>query len=92
MLRLKEILAEQGITGKQLAEKMGVTPQYISGIVRGTGSASIDVLSNIAKHLGVPISSLFADYKSGFTTKCPNCGQEFEIELKPKHIEKYKIK
>lgn len=84
MLRLKEVLSEQGVTGKQLAEKMGVTPQYISGIVRGTGSASIEVLSNIAKNLNVPISSLFSDYKSGFIAKCPKCGQEFEVELKIK--------
>lgn len=84
MLRLKEVLAEQGVTGKQLAEKMGVTPQYISGIVRETGSASLDVLSKIAAVLNVPLSSLFGDYKSGITTRCPKCGQEFEVELKMK--------
>ena len=84
MLRLKEVLAEQGITGKQLAEKMGVTPQDISGIVRGTGSASIEVLSTISKYLNVPVSSLFEDYKNGVVAKCPKCGQEFEIEIKPK--------
>ena len=84
MLRLKQVLAEQGVTGKQLAEKMGVTPQYISGIVRETGSASLDVLSKIANELNVPLSSLFDDYKNGIVTKCPNCGQEFEVELKPK--------
>lgn len=88
MLRLKEVLAECGVSGKQLAEKMGVTPQYVSGIARGTGSASVEVLSNIAKILGVPVSSLFEDYKSGIITKCPNCGQEFEVILKPKTKEK----
>ena len=84
MLRLKQVLLEQGVTGKQLAERMGVTPQYISGIVRETGSASLDVLSKIAKELNVPLSSLFDDYKSGIVAKCPNCGQEFEVELKVK--------
>lgn len=83
MLRLKQVLSEQGVTGKQLAEKMGVTPQYISGIVRETGSASLDVLSKIAKTLNVPLSSLFDDY-NGIITKCPNCGQEFEVELRAK--------
>lgn len=84
MLRLKQVLSERGVTGKQLAERMGVTPQYISGIVRETGSASLDVLSKIANELNVPLSSLFDDYRSGIITKCPNCGQEFEIELKKK--------
>lgn len=85
MLRLKEVLAEQGLTGKQLAEEMGVTPQYISGIVRGTGSASIEVLSNIAKILNVPLSSLFSDYQkptNSIKITCPNCHQELEVELR----------
>ncbi len=81
MLRLKEVLSEQGVSGKELAEKMGVTPQYISGIVRGTGSASIDVLSKIAKTLNVPLASLFADYKSGVESKCPHCGKPITIKL-----------
>ena len=75
---------EQGVTGKQLAERMGVSPQYISGIVRGTNSASIEVLSNIARILNVPIASLFADYKDAIAAKCPKCGQEFEILLRPR--------
>lgn len=66
----------------ELAEKMGVTPQYVSGIVRGTGSASIEVLSKIAHTLGVPLASLFADYKSGVEAKCPHCGKPLNIEIK----------
>lgn len=83
MLRLKEVLSEQGVTGVQLAEKMGVTPQYISGIVREKGSASIDVLSKIASILGVPISSLFEDYKKTSTNilNCPHCGKSISIKI-----------
>ena len=55
MYRIKEILDEKGISAKNLAERMGVTPQYISGIIREKGSASISVLSNIAKELNVPV-------------------------------------
>lgn len=84
VLRIKEVLSEKGVTGKQLAEKMGVTPQYISGIVRGTNSASIDVLLTIAKHLEVPIASLFADYDKGMIAKCPKCGLEFDVDIKPR--------
>lgn len=84
VLRLKEVLSEKGVTGKQLADMMGVTPQYISGIVRGANSASIEVLSTIAKHLEVPISSLFADYDKGVIIKCPKCGLEFDVNIKPK--------
>lgn len=51
------------MTSKALAEQMGATPQYVSGIIRGTGSASVSVLANIAKVLDVPLASLFDDYK-----------------------------
>lgn len=83
MYRIKEVMLEQGITGKELAERMGKTPQYISGIVRGVDSASVEVLSKIAKAMNVPLSSLFSDYKSQ-TIKCPNCGHEIDIEIKTK--------
>ena len=76
MYRIKEILDEKGISAKNLAERMGVTPQYISGIIREKGSASIGVLSKIAKELNVPLSSLFDDYKSVPTSNSLNviCG------------------
>lgn len=87
MYRIKEILEEKGISAKSLAERMGVTPQYISGIIREKGSASVGVLSNIAKELGVPLSSLFDDYKktpsnSSINLTCPHCGQKIELEAK----------
>ena len=69
---------------------MGVTPQYISGIIREKGSASISVLSNIAKELNVPLASLFDDYQDVPTNNsvnviCPHCGKEINVELtKPK--------
>lgn len=86
MYRIKEILDEKGISAKNLAERMGVTPQYISGIIREKGSASIGVLYRIAKELNVPLSSLFDDYKSGPTSNsvnviCPHCGKEVNVEL-----------
>lgn len=90
MYRIKEILDEKGLSAKNLAERMGVTPQYISGIIREKGSASISVLSNIAKELNVPLASLFDDYKNVPTSNsvnviCPHCGKEVNVELtKPK--------
>lgn len=82
MYRIKEVMQEQGITGKELAERLGKTPQYISGIVRGVDSASVEVLYKIAKAMNVPLSSLFSDYNGSQTIKCPNCGHEIAIELK----------
>lgn len=81
MYRIREILNQKGMTGKELAERMGVTPQYISGIIRETGSASVEVLANIARILNVPVASLFEDYVSNENTIiCPKCGTKFKME------------
>ena len=81
-LRIKEILKERNMTGKSLAESMGKAPQYISNVINGGKGVSINSLEDIAKHLDVPISSLFADYKSsGGSLVCPHCGKELKITL-----------
>ena len=75
MYRIRQILNEKGMTAKQLAEKMGVSPQYVSGIIREVDSASVQTLVNISKVLNVPVSSLFDDYKQEEgTIICPHCG------------------
>ena len=83
-LRIKEILKERNMTAKSLAESMGKKPQYINSIINGGKGASINTLEEVAKHLDVPISSLFADYTinsgSGNYT-CPYCGKELHIKI-----------
>ena len=71
------------MTSKSLAESMRKAPQYISNIINGGKGVSINSLEEIAKHLEVPISSLFADSKSSNgTIVCPHCGKELKIEIK----------
>lgn len=84
MYRIKEVMREQGITGKELAERLGKTPQYISGIVRGADSASVEVLAKIARAMNVPLSSLFSDYNRSHMVTCPNCGHTIAVEIKTK--------
>ena len=84
-LRIKEILKERNMTGKSLAESMGKAPQYISNVINGGKGVSINSLEEIAKHLNVPISSLFADYNGGNGAsgelRCPYCGKEIKVKL-----------
>ena len=81
MYRIKEILDQKGMTQQMLAEKMGVSPQYISGIIREQDGASVTMLSNIAKILGVPLASLFDDYVSSDDSfVCPHCGNKLYIK------------
>lgn len=82
-LRIKEIMKERKVTSKSLAESMGKAPQYISNVINGGKGVSINSLEEIARCLGVPISSLFVDSKSSNGTfVCPHCGKELRIEIK----------
>lgn len=63
ILRLKELLNEKGITGKELAEKVEVTPASISNIVQGNSFPKPDLLIKIAEVLNVDVRELFIPTK-----------------------------
>ncbi len=80
MFRIKEVLREKGVTQIQLANMLGKTPQYVSGIIREVDGVSITALDSIAKALDVPLASLFEDYKkSGTSLTCPKCGARLKL-------------
>lgn len=78
-LRIREILALKGMTNKALADKMEVSPQYISNILSGR-TISINALSKIADALEVEFGDLFI---SSFTPDSP-FENEFEAIVKCK--------
>ncbi|MCB0649442.1 MAG: helix-turn-helix transcriptional regulator [Saprospiraceae bacterium] len=63
LLKLKELMSEKGITGKEMAEKTGITAQSISNIVNGTHFPKQEILLAIAKTLDVNLPDLFIDTK-----------------------------
>jgi transcriptional regulator with XRE-family HTH domain len=64
ILRLKEVLNEKGITGKELSEKVEVTPASISNIVQGNSFPKPDLLIKIAEVLDVDVKELFISTKN----------------------------
>lgn len=89
-LRIKDILHEKGITAKSLAESMGKAPQYLNSIINGGKGASLNTLQEIAKALGVPMASLFADYKPEVVDNpivCPKCGAKLIVKVEQDHDE-----
>jgi ribosome-binding protein aMBF1 (putative translation factor) len=53
---LREIRAQKpinGITKKRLAETMGVTPKYISKVVKGKENLTLETISKIEGVLGI---------------------------------------
>lgn len=63
ILRLKELLSEKGITGKELSEKVEVTQASISNIVQGNSFPKPDLLIKIADVLNVDVKELFISTK-----------------------------
>ena len=59
-LRIRELLKEKGMTGKQLAEAVKVSPVTISNIVKGNQFPKPEILAAIAEALEVRMKDLFA--------------------------------
>ena len=59
LLRLEEVLTDKGVTGKELASKVYVTPTSISRIVTGQTFPKPELLADIAQALDVDIRDLF---------------------------------
>lgn len=64
ILRLKDILAEKGISSKYLSEKVGVTPATISNINNGNHFPKQDLLLKLAEVLQVDVKDLFHSTKT----------------------------
>lgn len=65
VLRLKEVLSEKGMSGKDLAKAVGVTPVSISNIVQGNSFPKPELLLSIAKELDIDVRELFRPTKGG---------------------------
>ena len=57
--RIKIVRQRNGLTQDQLAEQVGLSPKYISGIERGVENPTIDILLRVATMLGVEPYDLF---------------------------------
>lgn len=56
--RIKQLRTQRGKTQAQLADFVGISPQYLSEIEQGKSNASIGILANIANELNVSLSDL----------------------------------
>ncbi len=60
-LRLKEILAQRGITLKDFAVTSGISQSNLSNYINGNISPTLETLKKIAKHLDIEIVELFKE-------------------------------
>lgn len=87
-MNIKEQIQKKGFTISQVASLMtnkkgekGISQSSLSQIING--NPTIDKLQEIAGIIGTSLPELVSDNNSVVRgVKCPNCGQEFEIEFK----------
>lgn len=74
--RILELCKEKGITQKDLAEKIGMTPVGLAKAA--SGNPTVETLEKIAAGLCVPVTELFAPKSN--TIVCPKCGTVLEVK------------
>ena len=83
MLRIDKIMKERWISTQTLAEKMDVSPQYVSEIVNERKNITLAGLSKFAEALKVPMAALMDGYRdmehAGNSFKCPYCGNVIKV-------------
>ncbi len=79
ILRLKEVLEDKNISGKELAKQVDVSTTTISNIATGNQYPKPELLLKIAKTLDVDIRELFISTK--------NCLSSSEINSVVFHLE-----
>ena len=60
-LRLKEILAQRGITLKDFAQKSGISQSNLSNYLNGNISPTLDTLKKMALSLNIEVFELFKE-------------------------------
>jgi len=64
MLRVKNICKTQGITLKELADRMEVSPEAVTRMLSEGGNPTLSTLVNIAKALNIEVYELFDDFSA----------------------------
>ncbi|OGP49768.1 MAG: hypothetical protein A2Y79_04835 [Deltaproteobacteria bacterium RBG_13_43_22] len=59
-IRISEIRKKKGFTQDQLAEKMEISPKYLSSIERGRENPTLNTLINLAQCLEVDLGVIFS--------------------------------
>ena len=64
MLRVKSICKQQGISLKELAERMSVSPEAVTRMLSDNGNPTLTTLENVANALNVEVYELFDDFSA----------------------------
>lgn len=87
LLRISELLEQSGMTGKELADKIGIHPVSISAIVNNKTLPSKENMVKIAKVFNVGVRDLFIEDKDSIERiyKRDQDGNYIDIGILKKH-------
>ena len=77
--RIKEIRKQKKIPQEKLAEMIGITPNYMSALERGSYNIKLDLLVQIIDCLDITADDLFRDViKNGYVNRTSRLADEIE--------------
>ena len=74
---IKRVIKANGLTVKEVAERMGITSVGLSQHING--NPSVEVLERIAAAVGCKVGGVFAPQPTN-TITCPHCGKPIKVE------------
>lgn len=74
---IKKVIKTKGLTVKEVAERMDITPIGLSQHING--NPSVQVLERIAAAIGCEVGDFFAAQPTN-TINCPYCGKPIKVE------------
>ena len=75
--RIKEIRKQKKIPQEKLAEMIGITPNYMSALERGSYNIKLDLLVQIIDCLDITADDLFRDVvKNGYVNRASRIADE----------------
>jgi ribosome-binding protein aMBF1 (putative translation factor) len=63
-LLVMKSMDEQGVTQKQLAERIGCTQQYVSNLLKGSTNMTLETIARLEKALNIDILKSMLTYKA----------------------------
>ena len=85
-LQVLDYLHSTGLTQKELAERMGVSPAYIAKLVKGGENLSLETICKLHEALGIKLVYVTEPYSSPMTIVLPPSSTKSQVTLQLQEV------